>query len=161
MKGKKIMKAQLEQIGPIGELIRSKLRASDNNAIIPMIRKDTEISLYGFNEGISFSKIRSTVFKFDLFDAVVKEANRLGGKMYCADSPARNGEKLGSENLPLTVIDAFVAKNFFNKQEGDSILGCATYIASVLRWVGVAEYDKDTVGRYIKIRAAYRNICAV
>lgn len=99
MKGKKIMKAQLEQIGPIGELIRSKLRAADNNAIIPMIRKDTEISLYDFNEGISFSKIRSTVFKFDLFDAIVKEANRLGGKMYCADTPARIGEKLVSKTF--------------------------------------------------------------
>jgi hypothetical protein len=78
--------------------------------------------------------------------------------MYCADSPARNGEKLGSVNLPLTVIDAFVAKNFFNKQEGDTILGCATYIASVLRWIGVADYEKDSLGRHIKIKADFRNI---
>jgi len=152
------MKEQLEKIGPIGELIRSKLLASDNYAVIPMIRKDTEIFFYSYNYGICFQKIPSAIFQFDLFDDVVKEANRLGGKMYCADSPARNGEKLGSENLPLTVIDAFVAKNFFNKQEGDSILGCATYIASVLRWIGVAYYEKDSLGRHINIKSSYRNI---
>lgn len=152
------MNEKLEKLGPIGELLRSKLIAADNYAVIPMIRKNTEIYFYSYNEGICFDKIPSAIFQFDLFDAVVKEANRLGGKMYCADSPARNGEKLGSENLPLTVIDAFVAKNFFNKQEGDSILGCATYIASVLRWIGVADYEKDTLGRHIRIKADYRNI---
>jgi len=152
------MNEKLEKLGLIGELIRSKLLASDYYAVIPMVRKDTEIHFYDYNYGICFSKIPSAIFEFDLFDAVVKEANRLGGKMYCADSPARNGEKLGSENLPLTVIDAFVAKNFFNKQEGDSILGCATYIAFVLRWIGVADYEKDALGRYINIKTKYRNI---
>lgn len=152
------MQEKLEKLGPIGELIRSKLLASDYYAVIPMVRKDTEIHFYDYNYGICFDKIPSVIFQFDLFDAVVKEANRLGGKMYCADSPARNGEKLGSDNLPLTVIDAFVAKNFFNKQEGDSILGCATYIASVLRWIGVADYEKDALGRHINIKADYRNI---
>jgi hypothetical protein len=152
------MTETFEKLGPIGELIRSKLYASENHAVIPMVRKDTEIHFYDYNYGICFEKIQSQVFPFDLFDAVVKEANRLGGKMYCADSPARNGEKLGSMNLPLTVIDAFVAKKFFNKSEGDSILGCGTYIASVLRWIGVADYDKDATGRHIRIKGNYRNI---
>lgn len=150
------MNEKLIKFGPVGELIRSKLLNTDGYAIIPMVRKDTEIYLYHENEGICFEKIPSKVFSFDLFDAVVSEANKLGGKMYCADSAARGGEKLGSKNLPLTVIDAFVAKNFFGKEEGDTILGCGAYIAAVLRWVGVAHYERDDNGRYIKIKVDYR-----
>lgn len=78
--------------------------------------------------------------------------------MYCADSAARNGEKLGSENLPLTVIDAFVAHEAFGKEEGDTIVGCATYIASTLRWLGVVDYEKDTLRRYIKVKPEYRSL---
>lgn len=152
------MKEKFEKLGPVGELIRAKLYASDNYAVIPMIRKDTEIHFYDYNYGICFEKIPSQVFSFDLFDAVVKEANLQGGKMYCADSPARSGEKLGSKSLPQTVIDAFVAKNFFNKHEGDTILGCGIYIASVLRWINVANYERDSFGRYISIKTEYRKL---
>lgn len=142
----------------VGKLLKEKLMANGNHATFPMVRTETSIYFYSFDLGIMYEKIGSAIFPFDLFDAVVKEANRLGGKMYCADSAARNGERLGSENLPLTVIDAFVAHEAFGKEEGDTILGCATYIASTLRWLGVVDYEKDSLGRYIKVKPEYSHI---
>jgi len=139
----------------IGKLLKDKLMKSGGEATFPMIRKPTTIFFYNYEYGIMFEKIGSVAFPFELFDDVVKEANKLGGIMYCADSPARNGEKLGSANLPLTVIDAFVAYKHFDKKKGNTILGCGTYIASTLRWLGVADYISDASGRYIKIKKEY------
>lgn len=138
-------------------VIKLRLEKNGGECKVPMIRTTTTICLCASN-AIMFEKVGTTVFPLETFDKVLHEANRLGGKMYLADSAARSGAKLGSPELPVTSIDGFIAKEVFGKEEGVSILGCSSYIAAVLKWIGVCVYSSDYKGRYISVREMYSKL---
>ena len=108
-------------------------------------------------DGFETNKLQNVVFTFEMFDAVVKKANELGGKMYRGDGAIQLSKKLGSPELPLDSIDGFLAINFFNAQVGQTITRRSTYIAGILDWAGIATNNKsDGMGGYISINPLFR-----
>ena len=81
-------------------------------------------------EGIENSGFTSLVCEWHILEAIVNKANELGGVMYRGDVASQSGAKIGSEELPLDTIDAFISVNFYGGSVGSSTLRRSTYYAA-------------------------------
>ena len=77
--------------------------------------------------------------------------------MYRGDAAAQNGAKIGSEELPIDTIDAFIAVEFYGASVGASTLRRSTYYAAILAWAGIVENHRSKgEGGYIVVKPEYR-----
>jgi hypothetical protein len=108
-------------------------------------------------EGVENSGFTQLVCEWHILEAIVKKANELGGVMYRGDSAAQNGAKIGSKELPLDTIDAFISLEFYGAKEGASTLRRSTYYAAILAWAGIVENNRSKGnGGYIVVKPEYR-----
>ena len=138
--------------------IKDKLLACNGRATMPMLRgKDLEIWVASSGTGIENSGFPALVCEWNILEAIVNKANELGGTMYRGDSAAQNGAKIGSAELPLDTIDAFVSLEFYNAQIGGSTLRRSTYYAAILAWAGIVDnYRSAGKGGYIVVKPAFK-----
>ena len=109
-------------------------------------------------EGVRNSGFPELVCKWEIFDAIVEKAKELGGRMYRGDSAAQNGAKIGSKQLPLDTIDAFISIKFYGNEEGKSTLRRSTYYAAILAWAEICSNRRsDGNGGYIEICPKWMN----
>lgn len=108
------------------------------------------------NDGFISEGLRGVVLEWRIFDAIVKKAIALGGKMYRGDSAAHNGAKIGSDELPLDTIDGFISTEFYGSQIGSSTMRRSTYYSGILDWAGIAvNHRSNGHGGYITINPEY------
>ena len=101
-------------------------------------------------EGVKNSGFPDLICEWKVFDAIIEKAKELGGKMYRGDSAAQNGEKVGSEKLPLDTIDSFISIRFYDNCIGKATTRRSTYYAAILAWAGICENKRsDGSGGYI------------
>ncbi len=96
------------------------------------------------------------VFPFDVMDSVEEglelAAKSNNGKVYYGDHESQSGTRLGDNADYDNTIDAIMARRCFDKQDGESVYRCSTYIAALLDCVGFATmHSADTKGRYITL----------
>lgn len=135
---------------PSEKIIRL-LNENGGSAECPMLR-GKPLKIWLTREGVKNAGFPDLICEWKIFDAIVEKAKELGGKMYRGDSAAQNGEKIGSEKLPLDTIDAFISVNFYDNQIGKATTRRSTYYAAILAWAGICENKRsDGNGGYIQL----------
>ena len=109
-------------------------------------------------KGIENSGYTALVCEWHILEAIVKKANELGGIMYRGDAASQNGAKIGSEELPLDTIDAFISIEFYGGSIGASTIRRSTYYSAILAWAGIVENHRSKgKGGYIVVKPEFRN----
>ena len=131
--------------GLASQRIIDLLKQAGGKAECPMLKGDPLI-IWLTNDGVKNSGFTNFVCEWEIFDAIVDKARELGGKMYRGDSAAQNGAKIGSPELPLDSIDAYISIEFYGNQEGKSTLRRSTYYAAILAWAGICKNKRASHG---------------
>jgi len=141
-----------------GSYIRHCLEKSNGVAEIHML-KGSPLKIWITQNGVKNSGYSALVCEWKIFDAIYEKALQLGGKMYRGDSAAQNGRKIGSKELPLDTIDAFISVKFYGKQVGDTTLRRSTYYSAIMDWAGICtNHRSDGAGGYIRLTNKLKNI---
>lgn len=142
------------------DTLKRKLVGCGGTAQMAMLRGDPiSIWLSENGDGIIAEGLKNVVLEWKVFDAIITKANELGGTMMRGDSAAHSGLRIGTENFPIETIDAFVAINFFNANEGDTTLRRSTYFSGILAWAGIVENHRSKgEGGYVTVCSEYRTI---
>ena len=150
--------AQKNQTGII-KVIQDKFIECGGKSKMQMLKGDPlDIWVASSGEGILNSGYKNLVCEWHILEAIVKKANELGGIMYRGDSAAQNGAKIGSPELPLDTIDAYIALNFYGAYEGASTIRRSTYYSAILAWAGIVENHRSKgKGGYIVVKPEFRD----
>lgn len=137
--------------------LKKKISDHGGTSYVKMLRgEDMEIFLSFDGRGIIAERFPALVMEWEVFDAIIAKANELGGVMLRGDGLAQKGLKVGSEDFPLSTMDAFLSIEFFNGSIGKSTTRRSTYFAAVLAWAGIVENDRATGhGGFIKVLPPY------
>ena len=145
-------------------VLKKKIAAQGSDKIqllnsLRSLKRPTYFWLAPDDSGIKTNKLPEyCTLKWEIFEAIVKKANSLGGIMYRGDVITRNGGRLGEE-LTEDMIDGFIPLNFEGANYGDTVLSRSTYYSGILEWAGVVTIHKSTgKGSYITVNQEYRNI---
>ncbi len=137
--------------GLASQRIIGLLNSFGGTAECKMLRGEP-LKIWLTEDGVRNSGFPDLVCRWEVFDAIVAKAKELGGKMYRGDGAAQSGAKIGSKQLPLDTIDAFISVNFYGKSEGESTLRRSTYYAAILAWASICDNKRsDGVGGYIEL----------
>lgn len=139
--------------------LQEKIIAHGGHALMPVLSKNpVPFCLSPNNDGLISAGLPSVVLKWHIFDAIVKKAISLGGKMYRGDSAAQNGAKIGSDELSLDTIDGFISTEFYGSKIGSSTMRRSTYYSGILDWAGIAvNHRSQGRGGFITINPEYMN----
>ena len=140
------------------KVIQDKLLECNGKSKMQMLKgAPLDIWLSSSGEGIENSGYPALICEWHILEAIVNKANQLGGTMYRGDSAAQNGERIGSEGLPLDTIDAFISLEFYGGSVGATTLRRSTYYAAILAWAGIVENHRSKgKGGYITVNPEYR-----
>ena len=149
--------AQKNQTGII-KVIQDKFIECGGKSKMQMLKGDPlDIWVASSGEGVLNSGYKNLVCEWHILEAIVKKANELGGIMYRGDSAAQNGAKIGSPELPLDTIDAYISLNFYGAYEGASTIRRSTYYSAILAWAGIVENHRSKgKGGYIVVKPDFR-----
>ncbi len=141
------------------QALQEKIIAHGGKSLMPVLKGNpVPFYLSSTNDGLISEGLPKVVLEWHIFDAIVKKAISLGGKMYRGDSAAQNGAKIGSDELPLDTIDGFISTQFYGAQEGNTTLRRSTYYAGILDWAGIAvNHRSQERGGFITINPEYMN----
>ena len=134
-----------EDKGLASKRIIELLKQNGGKAECPMLKGDPLV-IWLTSDGVKNSGFANFVCEWQIFDAIVGKVRELGGKMYRGDSAAQNGAKIGSPELPLDSIDAYISIEFYGNQEGKSTLRRSTYYAAILAWAGICKNKRASHG---------------
>lgn len=108
-------------------------------------------------KGVENSGYSQLICEWHILEAIVNKANELGGTMYRGDSAAQNGAKIGSDELPLDTIDAFISLEFYGANIGNTTTRRSTYYSAILAWAGIVDnYRSKGKGGYIVVKPEFR-----
>lgn len=146
--------------GAASQRIFELLKQKGGKALCPML-KGEPITIGLFDDGVYNSGYSDLVCEWHILDAIVEKAGELGGIMYKGDAAAQRGAKIGSDELPLDTIDAFISINFYGNKVGNSTLRRSTYYSAILAWAGICTNNsarKAPYGRggFIKLLPGWR-----
>ncbi len=141
------------------QTLQEKIIECGGQALMPVLKGEpVPFWLSSTKGGLESKGLRGVVLEWRIFDAIVKKAISLGGKMYRGDSAAQSGAKIGSDDLPLDTIDGFIATEFYGAHIGDTTLRRSTYYAGILDWAGIARNHRSQgQGGFITIAPEFMN----
>ena len=141
------------------KVIQDKFLKCGGVSKMPMLKGDPlDIWVSSSGEGIENSGFTTLVCEWHILEAIVKKANELGGKMYRGDAGAQKGAKIGSPDLPVDTIEAFLSLEFYGGSIGASTTRRSTYYCAILSWAGIVENRRsEGKGGYILVKPEFRN----
>lgn len=141
------------------KVIQDKFLECGGKSKMPMLKgAPLDIWVASTGNGVENSGYTTLVCEWHILEAIVKKANELGGIMYRGDAAAQNGAKIGSEELPLNTIDAFISLEFYGGSIGASTTRRSTYYSAILAWAGIVEnYRSKGKGGYIVVKPEFKN----
>ncbi|MBD5131491.1 MAG: DUF2089 domain-containing protein [Clostridiales bacterium] len=141
------------------QTLQDRIIAHGGQALMPVLKGDpVPFWLSPTKGGLESKGLRGVVLEWRIFDAIVKKAVSLGGKMYRGDSAAHSGAVIGSDELPLDTIDGFISTEFYGAHVGDTTLRRSTYFSGILDWAGIAvNHRSQGRGGFITINPEYMN----
>jgi hypothetical protein len=148
------------QDGKVIRRLKEKIIEYGGKAAMPVL-KGTPIAFWvsSTQRGFETDGLKGFVLEWEVFDSIVKEAVRLGGKMYRGDVAAQSGAKIGSVDLPLTTIEAYIAVNFYGASIGSTTTRRSTYFTGILAWAGIVQlYRSQGQGSFIVVNPEYRDM---
>ena len=142
--------------GLASQRIIQKLNNLGGKTNCPMLR-GADIVIWLTENGVANSGFENLVCEWEVFDSIVEKATELGGRMYRGDGAAQSGAKVGSKELPLDTIDAYISIKYYDGEIGKSTTRRSTYYAAILAWAGIcANYRSDGNGGYIILNPEWR-----
>ena len=161
--GKKMIdKNELTAMSNGSKVIRTlqdKIIACGGQALMPVLKGEpVPFWISSTKGGLESKGLRGVVLEWRIFDAIVKKAISLGGKIYRGDSAAQSGATIGSDDLPLDTIDGFISTEFYGARIGDTTLRRSTYYSGILDWAGIAvNHRSQGRGGFITINHEFMN----
>ena len=143
----------------IGNIIKELLETNGGKGLTVTLKgAPSEFWLSPDGKGIETEKLPHYVMKWEHFDAIIKKANEIGGKMYRGDVAARSGGKLGSD-VPYDCMEGFVAGELLGTSNGKAVTRRSTYYSGILAWAGIVTIHKsEGMGSFITVAPNYRDI---
>ena len=136
----------------VSNKIKELLKRNGGTAYCNML-KGSPLSIWLTEGGVANSGFQGFICEWEIFDGIVEKARELGGKMYKGDVAAQNGAKIGSDELPLDTIDAYISLKYYGNKIGNSTLRRSTYYAAILAWAGICtNHRSDGKGGYIVLK---------
>lgn len=124
--------------------LKDKIIECGGKALMPVLRGEpVPFWLSSTQKGFESAGLKGFIFEWEVFDAIVKKAISLGGKMYRGDVAAQSGAKIGSDDLPITTIDGYISTEFYGAKIGNSTLRRSTYFSGILAWAGIAKVHRS------------------
>lgn len=138
--------------------LKEKIFECGGKALMPVLKGNpVPFWLSPTQQGFETAGLKNFIFKWEVFDAIVKKANELGGKMYRGDGAAQGGERIGSKELPISTIDGFIATKFYGAKIGDTTLRRSTYFSGILAWAGIVTNHRSTgSGGFITVNPNFK-----
>lgn len=133
--------------------LKNKILECGGESLMPVLKGlPVPFHLSPDKDGLESDGLRGVVLKWEIFDAIVKKAISLGGRMYRGDSAAQNGARIGSVELNLNTIDGFISTEFYGAKVGDTTLRRSTYYSGILAWANIAvNHRSQGLGGFITI----------
>ena len=140
--------------------LQEKIIAHNGQALMPTLKgHPIPFHLSSGKDGVESDGLRGVVLKWEIFDAIVKKAVSLGGKMFRGDSAAQNGARIGSDELSLDTIDGFISTKFYGAKIGDTTLRRSTYYSGILAWANiVVNHRSQGNGGFITVNTEFMQI---
>jgi hypothetical protein len=122
--------------------IKDRLNAIGGRASIPLFRGELcEVGYASSGKGLVSPKIPpADQLTWEVFEAAVEVVIQNGGK--AIKGKARSGAKLGSNDLPLSSVEGYIAHKVHGAQVGDTAFGPVFVIAAVLDWVEICHNER-------------------
>ena len=169
-KRKKKEKANNNNRGEKMETIESKVINTLKNKIRENINRGLYIKSLGKltsntftvaldGTGVQVRQLGKYILKWEHFNAIVKKANELGGKMYRGDAlPQNEGVKLGTD-VSHNCMEGFISRELLGLPDKKSVTRRSTYYSGILAWAGIVTLNNsDGKGSYIIVNSAFRDI---
>ena len=132
--------------------ILEKFKQNNGRGYFKMMNdKIMELWISADGKGVENSQYKCVCDFVSLY-AVYEKAIELGGKMYLGAKAAQDGKKIGSSDLSIDTIDAFVSMEFDGKDIGDTTTRRSTYYSAILDWAGFVSKCR---GGFIVVRPQY------
>lgn len=137
--------------------LQNRIIECGGESLMPVLKgSPVPFHLSSGKDGVESDGLRGVVLKWEIFDAIVKKAISLGGKMYRGDSAAQNGARIGSDELPLDTIDGFISTEFYVAKVGDTTLRRSTYYSGILAWANiVTNHRSQGKGGFITVNPEF------
>lgn len=163
--GKTMEKVSMENLSSITcnskaiQHLQTRIIECGGESLMPVLKgAPVPFHLSSGKDGLESDGLRGVVLKWEIFDAIVKKAISLGGKMYRGDSAAQNGARIGSDELSLDTIDGFISTEFYGAKVGDTTLRRSTYYSGILAWANiVVNHRSQGHGGFITVNAEFMN----
>ena len=151
---------QTSEDSKVVKRLKEKIVECGGKSLMPVLKGEpVPFWLSSTQTGFESAGLKGFIFEFKVFDAIVKKAISLGGKMYRGDVAAQSGAKIGSEDLPITTIDGYISTEFYGSKIGSSTMRRSTYFSGILAWAGIATVHRSQGnGSYITINNNYLNL---
>ena len=142
----------------IVKAIKDKFLQCGRIAKMPMLKGEPlDIWIASSGKGVENSGFPALVCEWNILESIVEKANELGGIMYRGDAAAQKGAKIGSPDLSLDTIEAFVSIEFYGGKVGASTTRRSTYYSAILAWAGIVENHRSKgKGGYITVKPEFR-----
>lgn len=134
------------------EIIKTKLKQNGGKATVYTIQGlPCEIRVAA--DGVSFECDKLPIkppYRFDVFDTVVDLLKNQNGR-----AKKGNGRncRLGDENCDDTTVVGYIARHYFNKDNGASVVDPVFVLAAVLEWADIAKNERGE----LVMTASYRS----
>lgn len=137
--------------------LQNRIIECGGESLMPVLKgSPVPFHLSSGKDGVESDGLRGVVLKWEIFDAIVKKAISLGGKMYRGDSAAQNGARIGSDELSLDTIDGYISIEFYGAKVGDTTLRRSTYYSGILAWANiVVNHRSQGRGGFITVNSEF------
>lgn len=118
--------------------IKQKLNQCGGTATITLSKGEAfQVYYEDFGNGVHVSNLpHHRILTWKAFDSAIELLNKSNGR--AAKGNAMKG-RLGSNALPLTSIEGYVAFHAYNVKEGESCLRMISPLSAILEWCGVCK----------------------
>jgi len=142
--------------------LKNKIRENINSGLyIKSLRRLTSntFTVAPDETGVQVRQLGKYILKWEHFEAIVKKANELGGKMYRGDAlPQNKGVELGTD-IPYDYMEGFISRELLGLPNGKSITRRSTYYSGILAWAGIVElHESQGNGSYITVNSGFKDI---
>lgn len=142
----------------IVKVLKKKVESFEGDIEMPVLRgKPIEFWESADGTGLEVYQLNEFILKWEHFSAIVKKANKLGGKMYRGDNLVMmKGAKLG-EDISHDCMEGFIASTILGTIDGTSVTRRSTYYSGILAWAEIVTLHKSQgKGSYITVNKEYR-----
>lgn len=125
------------------EIIRSRLKSSDGDAKVPLLKGGKTFRARLVDAGIEVDNLAGQPFlPWAAFQEAICVMIRNHGKATRGDAM---NSRLGEPGLPLDSIEGHIAQIVYGKQPGDAVFRRITPVACILIWAGICRAGPGTL----------------